>query len=314
MKTLVIGGAGFIGSHFVEQDDGANDIVVLDNFNIGKRSNLNFRSSNFASEKIINADASNLANLISITQKNKIEMIYNFATLSLPASLQFPMWNIINNIKITSNICELARLNLIKEFINISTSEVYGSAQLPQIDEKHPTNPLTPYAASKLGADKIVESYIKTFNIQACTIRPFNNIGPRQSDDEYPAIIPSIIKNIRQNQPIIVHGDGRQTRDFIFVKETIKSINTLMKTNKYIGETFNLGTGIETSVNELVKCILNVLNLSNYPVIYSNKRVADVERHCADVTKFVKYSNYTPKSITEQDIEESVKWYLSQKK
>jgi len=310
LNILVVGGAGFIGSHFVELNYNLDEIVVLDNFNLGKRSNLNFNSN----IQTINADASVLTNLINVIQKNKIEIVYNFATLSLPASLQFPLWNILNNVQVVSNICELARLNLIKEFINISTSEVYGSGQDDLIDENHVTNPLTPYAASKLGADKIVDSYIRTFNIKACTIRPFNNIGPRQSDDEYPAIIPNVLKRIKNNKPIIIHGEGNQTRDFIYVKETIKSISILMKSKNYIGETFNLGTGIETSINQLVKSILSIIGKNDYPIIHTEKRVADVSRHCADVSKFVQHTQYTPKCITELEIEECVKWFLSQKK
>lgn len=308
MNILVVGGAGFIGSHFVEMYDNLDEIVVLDNFNLGKRSNLN------SDVQTINADASVLTNLINVIKKNKIEIVYNFATLSLPASLQFPLWNILNNIQVVSNMCELARLNLIKEFINISTSEVYGSGQDDVIDENHVTNPLTPYAASKLGADKIVDSYINTFDIKACTIRPFNNIGPRQSDDEYPAIIPNVLKRIKQNKPIIIQGTGNQSRDFIYVKETIKSISILMKSKNYIGEIFNLGTGKETTVNQLVKSILSIVGKMDYPIIYTEKRVADVSRHCADVSKFVRHTNYTPKGITELEIEECVKWFLSQKK
>jgi UDP-glucose 4-epimerase len=263
LNILVVGGAGFIGSHFVEMYDNLDEIVVLDNFNLGKRSNLN------SDVQTINADASVLTNLINVIKKNKIEIVYNFATLSLPASLQFPLWNILNNIQVVSNMCELARLNLIKEFINISTSEVYGSGQDDVIDENHVTNPLTPYAASKLGADKIVDSYINTFDIKACTIRPFNNIGPRQSDDEYPAIIPNVLKRIKQNKPIIIQGTGNQSRDFIYVKETIKSISILMKSKNYIGEIFNLGTGKETTVNQLVKSILSIVGKMDYPIIYT---------------------------------------------
>ena len=196
----------------------------MDNFFLGKEENLDEAAVSRPDLEIFRLDASDLAAMRDLVEKQKIEVVFNLAVIPLPTSLDYPVWTVNTNIGIALTFCELARTHNIETLIHCSSSEAYGSAESIPMNEDHPVNPQTPYAASKLAGDELVLSYVRTFNIDASVVRPFNNYGPRQNPGRYAGIIPIVVKKLKTNQPIEIFGDGEQTRDYIFVKRNRRRI------------------------------------------------------------------------------------------
>lgn len=311
-SILVTGGAGFIGSHLVDRllTENPKSLVIVDNFFLGNESNLEQARENFTSLEVIRMDASNLAAMQDIVRQRGIEVVFDLATVPLPTSLRYPNWTVVTNVGIAATFCELARMGMIESLVHLSSSETYGSAQYVPMDENHPNNASTPYAASKSAADLIIQSYIKTFSIDATIIRPFNNFGPRQNLGSYAGIIPIIIKNVKEEVPIEIFGDGEQTRDFMFVVQTADLIVKIYSEEKCHKNAWNLGSGIETSINTLVKEILQIMGRQNHEVRFAPTRLGDVRRHCADVSKISNTLNLQIEGISEGNLSETVNWYL----
>jgi UDP-glucose 4-epimerase len=315
-SVLVTGGAGFIGSHLVDRiiKEEPKSIIVVDNFFLGNESNLAPALQNYPGLKIIRLDASNLAAMQDVVTKYKIEVVFDLATIPLPTSLEFPNWTISTIVGIASTFCEIARLGLIESLVHLSSSEAYGTALYVPMDEKHPNNASTPYAGSKSAADLIIQSYVKTFGIDATIIRPFNNFGPRQNSGSYAGIIPIVIDKVCNGEPIEIFGDGEQTRDFTFVTQTVDIITEIYKAEICHKDVWNVATGIETTVNHLVHEILNVMGAENHKINYMQERLGDVKRHCADVKKTYSALNLVPEPINDHQIRQTVDWYLKRNK
>jgi UDP-glucose 4-epimerase len=309
---LVTGGAGFIGSHLVDRliMDGASHVFVVDNFFLGSDANL---AESVASGRVsvLRMDGQDFAGLNLVARDSLIDTIFNLAVVPLPTSLSFPKWVVDTNISLTTTACELVRQGAARQLLHCSSSEVYGSSRYVPMDESHPHDVLTPYAASKSGADKVVESYVRSFGIRATTVRPFNNFGPRQSAKHYAGVVPLVIDRVRRGQPIEVHGDGLQTRDFIFVRDTVGQIVRIAASEKCVGECLNIGSGIETSILDLINMILDVLGLDSYPIVHVDNRPGDVRRHLADVSKARRIVGFKPTPISRSSLSETVEWYLS---
>ena len=146
----------------------------------------------------------------------------------------------------------------LERFIHISSSEVYGTALTAPMDEEHPLNPMSPYAAAKAGADRLVYSYVHTYGLPAVIVRPFNNYGPFQHLEK---AIPNFITSALNDQPLTVHGGGQSLRDWMFVEDTCEALDAIMHAdaNKVVGEAINLGTGYDTDILTIAKKILNIL-------------------------------------------------------
>lgn len=311
-SIMITGGAGFIGSHLVDRiiKENPSQVVVVDNFFLGSESNIESARQLFPELEVVRLDASNLAAMQNVVKRFKTDVVFDLATIPLPTSLEYPNWTISTIVGIASTFCEIARLGLIESLVHLSTSEAYGSALYVPMDEKHPHNPSTPYAGSKSAADSIIQSYVKTFGIDATIIRPFNNFGPRQNQGSYAGIIPIVINNVDKRLPINIFGDGEQTRDFTYVTETADFIVRIYKEESCHKDVWNIATGIETSINSLVRQILRVMGAEDQQINYLPERLGDVRRHCADVKKTHSALNLTPGAINDVQIQKTVEWYL----
>ena len=310
-SVLVTGGAGFIGSHLVDRliDEGASSIVVVDNFFLGNESNLDSAKENFPDLEIIRLDASNLSAMEDVVTKHKIETVFDLATIPLPTSLSYPHFTMQTNIGITSAFCEIARRGRIERIVHMSSSEAYGSARYVPMDEGHPDDALTPYAAAKSAEDHILRSYVSTFGIDATIVRPFNNYGPRQNPGSYAGVIPIIVKRVRAGLPIQIHGDGEQTRDLTFVRDTADFAVLIHDTPECRGEEINVATGVGTSINTLVNRMLEIMGVPDHPVEHIEARPGDVRRHMADVTKLHSLVGRQPEVLSADALAETVEWY-----
>ena len=198
------------------------------------------------------------------------------------------------------------------KIIHTSTSEVYGTAQYTPIDEKHPLNPQSPYAASKVAADKLAESFYRSYGLPISILRPFNTFGPRQS---LRAIIPTIIAQLLQNKKVVV-GNLQPSRDFTFVPDTISGFIMLANKTGVEGNTFNLGTGKAITINDLILLIANLIGLIA-EIEVDERRIrgnqSEVMRLISDNTKASKILGWQPKFNFEEGLNSTIEW-LKEKK
>jgi UDP-glucose 4-epimerase len=310
-SVLVTGGAGFIGSHLVDRliTESPRKIVVVDNFFLGSESNLSDARVAYPDLDVLRLDASDLASMQDVVVAHQIETVFDLAVVPLPTSLDYPHWTMLTNIGITATFCEIARRGLVERLVHMSSSEAYGSGRYMPMDEAHPDDAITPYAASKAAEDHIIRSYVQTFGIDATVVRPFNNYGPRQNPGSYAGIIPIIVKRVDRGLPIEIHGDGEQTRDFTFVRDTADLTVTIHETAAARGEEINVATGVGTSINHLVARILEIMGVPDHPVIHTPERPGDVRRHQADASKLIGLVGRKPAVLGEDALAETVAWY-----
>ncbi|MBO2988393.1 dTDP-glucose 4,6-dehydratase [Leucobacter tardus] len=310
-SVLVTGGAGFIGSHLVDRliSEGAGKVVVVDNFFLGNEHNLDAAKAARPDLEVVRLDASNLSAMQDVVAKHQVETVFDLATIPLPTSLSYPHFTMQTNIGITSAFCEIARRGSIERLVHMSSSEAYGSGRYVPMDEEHPHDALTPYAAAKSAEDHILRSFVSTFGIDATIIRPFNNYGPRQNPGSYAGIIPIIVKRVRAGEPILIHGDGEQSRDFTFVRDTVDFAVAIHDDPACRGLELNVATGVGTSINTLVSRMLEIMGKPNHPVEHIAERPGDVRRHMADVTKLKTIIGRQPEVLNADALAETIDWY-----
>ncbi|MBI4174894.1 MAG: GDP-mannose 4,6-dehydratase [Candidatus Aenigmarchaeota archaeon] len=308
-SVLVTGGAGFIGSHLIDAmiSEKPERIVAVDNFFLGEKENLSDAASRFGIV-VENCDAADYNKMKEIVKRNRTDVIFNLAMVPLPTSLEKPSWAFDINVDITRVVCELGREGHYGTLVQFSSSEVYGTGLHNKMTETHPLLPCTPYAASKAACDHLVHSYHKTFGLDMLIIRPFNNYGPRQNDKSYAGIIPITIKRIMNGQTPIIFGTGKQTRDFLYVEDTVRATADAFKSASTRGKIFNVASGRETSINDIVAAICKEMDWTKQPK-FEKRRPGDVDRHLGDIELAKKLIGFRPTVRLEDGIKRTVQWY-----
>ena len=309
-SILVTGGAGFMGSQMVDRLilEHPSNLVVVDNFFLGKESNLKEAKASYPHLKVYHQDASDYEAVKQIIKDEGTQVVFNLAVVPLPTSLIHPRWSYEQNINITLCLCELARNHAFETLIHFSSSEAYGSCQYAPMDESHPLKPTTPYAASKAASDLLVLSYISTFNIDVSIVRPFNNYGPRQNEGSYAGVIPLTIKRILSGEAPVIYGDGEQTRDYIYVTETADAAVEIYNCQDSKGKTINIASGSEVSINRLVKLIADYMGCAR-AITYESERPGDVRRFIASINLAQDLIKFKPKINLEEGIKLTIEWY-----
>jgi len=308
-KILVTGAAGFIGSHLVEELVKMGSIVR--GF-VQYNPNHNLDNLEKIPEEIlrkVEIFMGDLKNIESVKGAMKdIEVVFHLgAQISIPYSYVDPRDFIETNIIGTLNVLNASREFNVKKIIITSTSEVYGTALYTPIDEKHPLQPQSPYAATKVGADKIAESFYKTYNLPIAIIRPFNTYGPRQS---MRAVIPTIIAQALTNDRIKI-GSLNPKRDFNYVKDVVEGFIKVAESPNTIGETINIGSGKTISVGEIVEIVRNILG-KNFEVEVEDERTrpenSEVMILLCNNSKAREKILWEPKTSIEEGLREVVKY------
>lgn len=284
-NILVTGGAGFIGSHLVDRllADGAAEVVIVDNMFLGTEENI---TSALKDERVTfyKEDIEFQTSLEYIFQKHKVHTVFNCATKALNYSFLNPANAFSTNVTGILNLLELQRRGLFETLCHFSTSEVYGSAVYEPMDEAHPKNPTTTYAAGKAAADVALESYVSMFGLDSYIVRPFNNYGPRQNyKGGLAGIIPITALRILKNIAPEIHGNGNQSRDFIHVSDTVDAVVKLYDVMKK-GDSVNISTDNQISVNELIHKICQQMDYKG-EILYKEARASDVLCHNASNEK-----------------------------
>ena len=310
-RILVTGGAGFIGSHLVGLllESGAEQVDVIDNFFLGKECNLADAKTTFGQKlNVFREDAAEFDALKAVVKISKPDMIFNLATKALEYSFFNPAGACRVNLDIAIGLAELLRESAYSRLIHYSSSEVYGSAKQLPMSEDHPLLAETSYAAGKAAGDLLLRSYVNMFDLDIVTIRPFNNYGPCQNDGAMAAVVPLTIKRLTNNEPPVLSGDGSQTRDFIYVGDTVINTLKVAESAETTGDTFNLGTGREISIREIVETLADIMGYDG-EIKHVERRTADVDRHCADIG-FIE-SKIGPLTLTSlrEGLQKTVDWY-----
>lgn len=305
---LVTGGAGFIGSHLVDRLllEGASEVVVIDNLFTGDEANL-VSALKTGRAVLYRDDAELNTSMEYIFARHKIDLVFNCATKALNYSFLNPANAFSTNVDVVLNLLELQRRGAFKTLCHFSTSEVYGSAVYEPMDEAHPKNPTTTYAAGKAAADHAVESYVRMFNIDAYIVRPFNNYGPRQNYKGYLAgIIPITAWRILNGIQPELHGEGLQSRDFIYVHDTVDAVIKLHDIMPK-GDSVNISTDNQISIRDLLQKICIDMGYSG-EIARKPERKSDVLCHNASNEKIRKMIDY---SLTpfDQGLSATLAWY-----
>lgn len=314
-NILVTGGAGFIGSHLCDAllAGGASKVVCVDNFFLGKIENL---ESALQHDRFVlyRDDARHFGVLQAIMEKEEIEIVFNMATIALNYSFFNPFDAYMVNVEIADTLLKLLKIGAYKTLIHTSSSEAYGTAQYSPMDENHPTDPTTPYAAGKAAADLMVHSFYKVLGLDISIVRPFNNYGPRQNaQGSLAAIIPATARRIQEGGKPIVEGDGEQTRDFIYVEDTVRGLILAYEKEESRGKIINLGSGKDISINTLLQGICDYMSYTG-EWEHRPARTSDVRNLCADSKRARELLGFKPQIDFEDGIIKTLNWYIGQKR
>ncbi len=310
-KTILItGGAGFIGSYIAERYVTEGYLVrVLDDFSTGNVNNIR-ALFNFKNFKLIRGDVRDKGTIQRATAG--VDTILHLAAqIHVDKSIINPKYTFEVNTLGTLNILDAALESEIELVVYTSTSEVYGSAQYVPMNEKHPLNPASPYAASKAAADRLCFAYYNTYKLPVVIVRCFNTYGPRQGDIGYAAVIPKFIRRVMQGLPPVIYGDGKQTRDYMYIEDAVKAYDLVLKSHEnLLGKAVNFGTGRETRILDVANSIIKICNRDeNLKPIHVAPRPGEVKRLCADTTLAKKELNFNPDYDLKKGLEKFIRWY-----
>lgn len=311
-KVIVTGADGFIGSHLVETllEEGARVKAFCFYNSFGSRGWIDsFPKEKLKRIEIFMGDIRD-PNGVRTALKGADVVFHLAALIGIPYSYHSPDSYVDTNIKGTLNILQAARDFEIERILVTSTSEVYGTARYVPIDEKHPFQAQSPYSATKVGADRLAESFYRSFNLPVTVVRPFNTYGPRQSAR---AVIPTTIGQIVSGVKEIRLGDLRPTRDFNFVKDICDGFVAIARSDKTVGEEINIASGTEISIGNLVKKIVELTGYKNkIKIIRENIRLrpekSEVMRLLGCNKKIKTLTGWKPKHTLDQGLKETITW------
>lgn len=312
-NVLVTGAGGFIGSHLTQRliELKANVTALIHYDARSDRSNLEFLSPELLQQlNIVSGDICDPFFIQGLVEGKDI-VFHLAALIPIPYSYLAPASYVATNIQGTLNICEASRRAKVSRVVHTSTSEVYGTALSPAINEYHPLQAQSPYAASKIGADKIAESYYRAMGLPVATIRPFNTFGPRQSAR---AVIPTILSQLLAGFPELRLGSVDPLRDFLFVKDTVEGYLAVSQSDACVGCVTNVGTGVAVSIGQTAELAMKVVGRS-VPIVTEEKRTrpanSEVMALICDASAARERCGWTPKFTLEEGLS-SVAIFISE--
>jgi len=303
-KALVTGGAGFIGSHLSEElSKRGYQLVILDNLSTGKRENI----ADLIGKKDVEFIKGSITDLPLLQKACKdTDYVFHLAAIaSVPRSVENPQESHEVNVTGTLNVLIAARDNKVKKVVNTSSCAIYGDAPGLPKKEDMPVNPLSPYAVTKMAGEEYCQIFQKVYHLPTVSLRYFNIFGPRQNpDSEYSAAIPKFIKLKLQGKTIEVYGDGKATRDYVYVSDAVTAF--ILAAESDASGIYNIGAGKSTTVNELVE-LISRLTGNNTPPVYGPPRPGDIVHSLGDASK-ARTFGYSPSYSLEEGLKETIRY------
>jgi UDP-glucose 4-epimerase len=315
--VIVTGGAGFIGSELVRQlAERGERVVIIDNLVNGKRENV----ANVLSPDV-RLQVSDVRDIDAVVPHlREARIVYHLACLGVRHSVHSPHENHDVNATATLKLLAAARQADVPRFVYVSSSEVYGGVESTPIlgdaiSEDHPAFPCTVYGGSKLAGESYTRAYFRTYGYPTVVIRPFNTYGPRSHHEgDSGEVIPKFLLRCLAGRPMIVFGDGSQSRDFTFVSDTAAGILLAGDHPKAVGETINIGSGTDVRIADLAKTVASVTGRPNAEIVYDEPRPGDVYRLIADVSRARALLGFEPRVSMADGLQRLLQWYRDQKK
>jgi len=311
-RFLVTGGAGFIGSELVRHLGALGASVrVVDNLVNGRRENLVGVLGNKVELTV--ADVRDRASMSTLMRD--VDIVFHLACLGVRHSIHSPIENEEVNATATLGLLDIARHTKVKRFVYISTSEVYGMVTTVPVSEEHPTWPMTIYGASKLAGEAHTRAFWHEFHFPTVVLRPFNAYGPRcHHEGDSGEVIPRFMLRCLAGRPMVIFGDGRQTRDFTFVRDTAAGILAAGLSASSVGQTINLGSSKEITITRLATMIADVVGRPDAEIKYAEPRPGDVVRLLSDSSKARNFFGFRTTVPLRDGLASLRDWYVSQEK
>lgn len=308
-RVLVTGGAGFISSNFICHllEATEHEVVTLDALTYA--GNLENLADVMSHERLsfVHGDIRDAGLVRELV--GGVDVIVNAAAEShVEKSIQYGASEFVTtNVEGTQILLDAIRETPVERFILISSSEVYGTAERAPMDEEHPLNPRSPYAATKAGADRLAYSYWTTYDLPIAIVRPFNNYGPRQHPEK---VVPRFITQALAGEPLTIHGDGHASRDWLFVLDDAEAIEAAIAVpvETIAGEVINVATGVDISVAEIASMVIDAVGQPGQ-VTHVPERLGQVDRHIGTTEKAKRLLGWTARTSFEQGLERTVAWY-----
>ena len=293
-KILVTGGAGFIGSHLVDSLLSERfEVTVLDNFSTGQAQNISHHK-NARDFHVVHGDVRD-AKLVKKVVENVDAVFHEAALIDVALSAKEPiLFNDVNVVG-TLNLLRACVDSGIRRFVFASSAAVYGNSEPAKKSENTPLDPVSPYGVTKLAAENYVRIFSDLYGLETVSLRCFNAYGPRQGlGSSYSGVITAFLSRLRNNQAPVIHGDGKQTRDFVNVGDVVSANILALKSKNAVGEAFNVASGSAITISDLAEILQRMTNKEHLKPIFTEPRIGDIKHCLADISKAERLLSFHP--------------------
>jgi dTDP-glucose 4,6-dehydratase len=308
--VLVTGGAGFISSSFVRYllEATPHEVVTLDALtyagnlenlaDVMSHPRLSFVHGDIRDAELVHQLVEGVDVIVNAAAESHVEK-----SIADGAS-EF----VTTNVEGTQILLDAIRRWPVERFVLVSSSEVYGTARYAPMDERHPLEPRSPYAATKAGADRLAYAYFVTYDLPIVIVRPFNNYGPRQHPEK---VVPRFVTQALSGEPLTIHGDGHATRDWLYVEDDAEAIRAVIEAplEDVAGEVVNVATGTDISVAEIADMVLDALGRPRSERLFVDERPGQVARHVGSTDKAERLLGWRARTDFADGLERTVAWY-----